>query len=151
MSANDDTIDTLNELIETSKDGEYGFRVCAEQAKAPELKQLLADRASQCAQGAAELQSLVSTLGGKPDQGGSASGAMHRGWVAVRGTLSTFTDLAVLEECERGEDNALARYRGALKQTLPPDVLNVVERQLRGVQSNHDLIRARRDALRAAA
>ena len=28
--SNDDIIDTLNDLIETSKDGEYGFRTSAE-------------------------------------------------------------------------------------------------------------------------
>lgn len=151
MSTQDDTIDTLNDLIETTKDGEYGFRQCAEQAKAPELKQLLADRAAQCAEGAGELQSLVASLGGKPDQGGSASGAMHRGWVSVRSTLSSFTDLAVLEECERGEDKALARYRKALNEPLPANVQSIVERQARGVQANHDLIRDRRNALRAAA
>jgi hypothetical protein len=27
---NDDVIDTLNKLIETCKDGEFGFRACAE-------------------------------------------------------------------------------------------------------------------------
>ncbi|HEU4459132.1 MAG TPA: PA2169 family four-helix-bundle protein [Methylibium sp.] len=151
MSSNDDTIDTLNDLIETTKDGEYGFRACAEQAKSPELKQLLADRAAQCAEGAGELQSIVSSLGGKAEDSGTASGAMHRGWVSVRSTLSSFTDLAVLEECERGEDKALARYRSALEQPLPPEVRSIVERQSRGVQANHDLIRDRRNSLRAAA
>lgn len=151
MSEKDHTIDTLNDLIETTKDGEYGFRLCAEQAKSPELKQLLADRAAQCAEGAAELQSLVSSLGGRPDDSGTASGALHRGWVSVRGKLSTLTDLAVLEECERGEDRALARYRSALKDPLPTQVQSIVERQMRGVQANHDLIRDRRDSLRATA
>ena len=37
----------------------------------------------------------------------------------MRATLSTYDDKAVLEECERGEDNALARYRKALQKPLP--------------------------------
>jgi uncharacterized protein (TIGR02284 family) len=145
------TIDTLNDLIETSKDGEYGFRACAEHVKSAELKQMLDKRAQECAQGSHELQELVSALGGKPDQGGSAAGALHRGWVSVRSALTSQDDLAVLEECERGEDKALARYRDALKEPLPPSVQGVVERQMRGVQANHDLIRDRRNQLRAAA
>jgi uncharacterized protein (TIGR02284 family) len=149
--SNTDTIDTLNDLIETSKDGEYGFHACAEHAKSAELRQLLDARASECRQGAAELQELVVALGGKAEQGGSAGGALHRGWVSVRSALSSRDDLAMLEECERGEDKALARYREALKAELPPSVQSVVERQMRGVQTNHDQIRDRRNQLRAAA
>ncbi len=148
--SNSKAIDTLNDLIETSKDGEYGFSACAEHVKSTELRQLLSTRSRDCAQAAHELQELVGALGGKPDQGGSAAGALHRGWVSVRSALSTHTDLAMLEECERGEDKALARYRAALKDSLPPSVQGVIERQMAGVQAHHDLIRDRRDALRAA-
>jgi uncharacterized protein (TIGR02284 family) len=149
--SNDDVIDTLNDLIEISKDGEYGFTAAAEHAKAPELRALLAQRAGDCAQGARELQSHVEQLGGKPDTGGSAGGAMHRGWVSVKATLAGHTDLGLLEECERGEDKALARYRDACKEALPPAVLAVVERQRQGVQANHDQIRDLRNRLRETA
>lgn len=149
--SNDDVIDTLNELIEISKDGEYGFTAAAEHAKAPELRTLLTQRAVDCAQGARELQQHVEQLGGQPDTGGSASGAMHRGWVSVKATLVGHTDLALLEECERGEDKALARYRDACKEELPPAVMAVVERQRQGVQVNHDQIRDMRNRLRETA
>jgi uncharacterized protein (TIGR02284 family) len=145
------TIDKLNELIEISKDGEYGFRASAEHVKSAELQQLLSARAQDCADAARELQDLVVTLGGEPDQGGSTGGAFHRGWVSVRSALTGHTDLAVLEECERGEDKALARYRDALKEPLPPSVQVVIERQLQGAQANHDQIRDLRNQLRATA
>jgi uncharacterized protein (TIGR02284 family) len=44
---------------------------------------------------------------------------MHRGWVSIKSKLSTYDDKAVLEECERGEDNAKARYTKALQKNLP--------------------------------
>jgi uncharacterized protein (TIGR02284 family) len=75
---------------------------------------------------------------------------MHRGWVAVKATLSTYDDKAVLEEAERGEDNAMARYRKALKQPLPAGVKLIVERQMQGVQRNHDQVKMLRDQFRAA-
>jgi uncharacterized protein (TIGR02284 family) len=146
----DDVIDALNDLIETCKDGEYGFRACADQAKRPDLKSVLMQRADDCRGGAQELAEQVRGLGGKPEEGGSAMGAVERGWVAVRTTLSTYDDLAVLEECERGEDNALARYRKALKKPLPAGVKLIVERQMQGVQRNHDQIKMLRDQFRAA-
>lgn len=148
MMDNPDTLSTLNDLIETCKDGEYGFQQCAEHVKAPELRQLLARRANDCRDAATALQNEVQRLGGKPETHGSATGALHRGWVAVRAKLSTFEDAALLEECERGEDAALARYRAALRQPLPESVRMLIERQCDGVQRNHDQVRALRNSLK---
>ena len=97
-------IDVLNDLIETCKDGEYGFRASAEQVKSRALRANLLTRSSECATAADQLRAHVLQLGGKPEDGGSAAGAVHRGWVAVKAKLSTYDDLAVLEECERGEN-----------------------------------------------
>ena len=146
----DDVIDVLNDLVKTCKDGEYGFKACAEYAKRRDLKSLFLQRADDCRGGAQELQQQVRGLGGKVEEGGSAMGAVERGWVAVRGTLSTYDDKAMLEECERGEDNALARYRKALKKPLPANIKLIVERQLQGVQRNHDQIKMLRDQFSAA-
>ena len=146
----DKTIGVLNDLIETCKDGEYGFKSSAEHVKNPDLQQVFTARAAECLKGAQELQAQVRQLGGDADEGGSASGAIHRGWVAVKGTLSGYSEKAMLEECERGEDAALARYRDALKEDLPPTARSVVERQYEGVKRNHDQIRTLRDRARAA-
>jgi len=148
--SNDDIIDTLNDLIETSKDGEYGFRTSAEYLTDATLKQSFTVRAEECRQAAAELQQLVVRFGGKAEDSGTAAGALHRGWVAVKGTLAGYTDKAILEETERGEDTALASYRKALDEPLPPEARVVVERQYEGVKRNHLQIRTLRDAARAA-
>lgn len=148
--SNDDIIDTLNDLIETSKDGEYGFRTSAEYLQDATLKQSFTVRAEECRQAAAELQQLVVRFGGKAEDSGTAAGALHRGWVAVKGTLAGYSDLAMLEECERGEDAALERYREALEDNLPPQVRMVVERQFEGVKRNHMQVRTLRDQARAA-
>ena len=146
-----DTINTLNDLIETCKDGEYGFRSCADHAKSTTLKTLLNRHADECRQGAAELQALVVQCGGKAEEGGSASGALHRGWVSVKGTLAGHSDQAMLEEIERGEDVAIERYRDALQQAgLPADIQDVVQRQYEGLKRNHLQMRTLRDQARAA-
>ena len=140
-------ISTLNDLVETCKDGEFGFHACAEQADAIDLEALFARRADQCREAARELQDLVLRLGGKPDSRGTTAGALHRGWVALRSKLARYDDLAVLKECERGEDVAIARYRDALASPLPESVRELVERQYQGAQRNHDQIRDLRDSL----
>ena len=144
----DDVIDALQDLVECCKDGEYGFRTSAEQARSSELKSVFTQRADECRRGADELNQQIRSLGGKAEDSGSALGAVHRGWVAVRTTLSTYDDKAVLEECERGEDNAVARYRKALRLQLPDPVRQVVERQSQAVQRNHDQIKRLRDQYR---
>ena len=146
---NDDAIDTLSHLLETCRDGEYGFTECAEHVQSPQVKSVFIQRAGDCRTAAAELQQLIVQLGGEPDDGGSMSGAMHRGWVSVKGTLTGYSDISMLEECERAEDVALAQYRKALKQDMPVDVKAVVERQAQGTQTNHDQIRDLRDAHKA--
>lgn len=151
MGNTEDTLDTLNELIENCRDGEYGFRACAEHVKADDIRALFNRRAEDCATAARQLEAHVLRLGGKPEDGGTAAGAAHRGWVALRGAVSSYTDLAMLEECERGEDAALARYSEALDKSLEPAVRALVEEQRMGTKANHDQIRAMRDRLRALA
>lgn len=147
---NDDTIDTLNKLIETCKDGEYGFRSCAEHTKSADLKSLFMRRSEDCRRGATELQAEVRRLGGKAETDSSATGSLHRGWVSVVGTLSGYSDQQMLNECERGEDAALERYRDAIKQPLPADIMALVQQQYEGVKHNHDQIRTLRNQARAA-
>jgi uncharacterized protein (TIGR02284 family) len=138
-------ISVLNDLIETSKDGERGFQQAAEDTAHADLKALLLKRAESCTQGARELQDLVQKLGGKPESGGSVTGALHRGWVDVKSAVGTRTDHAILADCEKGEDVAKKRYSDALEKDLPADVRMVVERQYQGVVENHDRIRDLRD------
>jgi uncharacterized protein (TIGR02284 family) len=145
----DNITSILNDLVETSKDGEKGFRRAAEDTKNAELQAVFLKRAEDCATGAADLQHLVARLGGKPEEGGTVAGAVHRGWVNLKAAVSSRTDLAILEECERGEDVAKARYAKALQETLPEDVRVVVQRQYDGVMQNHDQIRDLRDRYRA--
>ncbi len=145
----DDVIETLNDLLESCRDGEYGYRECAEHIKQPDLKAVLQSHEQDCRSAGAQLQTLITQLGGKPDEGGTVGGALHRGWVSVRGSLMGNSDQAMMDEAERGEDIALSRYRKALKQTLPPSVRDMIERQFAGAQRNHDQIKALRDTLKS--
>ncbi|MET0543017.1 MAG: PA2169 family four-helix-bundle protein [Variovorax sp.] len=148
MADNDQVVGVLNDLLENARDGEYGFRTCAEQVETSNVKQLFAERAVGCAQAAQELEGLVRQYGGEPASGGTAAGALHRGWVQIKGAVGADSELSILESCERGEDSGIARYRKALKEELPAEVRTVVERQAAGAQKNHDQIRDLRNAAR---
>jgi uncharacterized protein (TIGR02284 family) len=143
MSTN--VIAVINQLIETSKDGERGFLRAAEDAHETQLKELLRSRAETCTRAARELQDLVMQLGGKPESGGTVAGALHRGWVDLKSAVGSRSDHAVLVDCEKGEDVAKKRYQEALGKNLPADVRALVELQFQGVLLNHDRIRNLRD------
>lgn len=144
-------IDVLNDLIEACKDGEYGFRASSLQVRSPVLRANLLARSLECARAAEELRNQVLQLGGHPEEGGSAVATMHRGWVAVMAMLSSYDDLAVLEECERGEAAALVCYQHALECDLAVPIRDLIERQYECAKRNHLEVRNARDLLRLRA
>jgi uncharacterized protein (TIGR02284 family) len=147
---NDEVISTLNDLIETCKDGEDGFRTCADDLKDTQIKSLFMNRAQGCAQAAGELQQLVRTYGGDPETSSGLGGALHRRWVDLKSLVTGKDDKSILNECERGEDVAVRSYRTALEKNLPVDVRNIVERQYQGVLQNHDQVKRLREQFKNA-
>jgi len=147
---NNDIISTLNDLIECCKDGEQGFKTCAEDASGlhPKLKAVLRERQLECAASASELQSLVRAQGGNPETHSTVSGSLHRGWLNIKTAIRGKDDEAVLNECERGEDAAVKNYRKALEKDLPMNIRLIVERQFQGVLRNHDQIKVLRNQAR---
>lgn len=149
---NKDAIDLLNDLIETSKDGQKGFETSAEDLKNPQLKTFFQQRASDCASAVRELQAEVRALGGDPETSSSVSGSLHRAWVDLKSLVTGKSDEAILNEVERGEDVALKSYKEALQKAtekgVPASVLGLIQKQLDGTQRNHDQVKALRDQVR---
>ena len=142
---NEDIINTLNDLIETCKDGEEGFRTCAADIRNVELKEFFIARSMDCAASAEELQQIVIGYDGDPETLSSIAGAMHRRWVDFKSAIMGKDEEAVLDECERGEDIALNNYEEALEEDWPLNLRSVIERQYRGLRDNHDTVKRLRD------
>ena len=151
MADNDNVISCLNNLIETCKDGQDGFKTAAEGVERSELKTLFYEFSQQRATFAGELQNEVRRLGGDPEKSGSVAASLHRGWIDIKSAVTGKDDNAVIAECERGEDSAVRNYKDALTdKRLPSDVRTVVERQYAAVQAAHDRIRSLERATGAA-
>lgn len=146
MTSNvDETRSTLNDLIETCKDSEEGYREAAEKVKDREIHSLFLKYSLQRAAFAGQLQAEVVALGGEAATTGSVEGAIHRGWVGLKSALTVDNDLAVLEEVERGEDTTMKDFNDALVKNLPANLRTIVERQYWEIRKIHDNVRSMRD------
>lgn len=151
MASNEKVISTLNNLIETCRDGQNGFRSAAEGVERGDLKQLFHTYSQQRASFVGELQDEVRRLGGDPENAGSVAASLHRGWINIKSAVTGRDDHAILAECERGEDSAVSNYRDALETDLPANVRALVERQFAEVKAAHDRIRSLEKASGAGA
>ena len=112
MKEQKEIISVLDELIETLKDGQEGFRQAADAVKDSHLKSVFDQYSQQRSRFAAELQSQARSLGEpEPETASSAAGELHRGWINLKSAVTGGDDHAILAECERGEDSAVEEYQ----------------------------------------
>jgi uncharacterized protein (TIGR02284 family) len=142
MASNDEVISTLNNLIETCRDGQNGFQAAADGVKDSELKSLFYSYSQQRAKFVGELQDEVRRIGGDPETTGSVAATLHRGWIDIKSAVTGGDEGAIISECERGEDSAVSNYSDALDKDLPANVRSIVERQFASVKQAHDRIRS---------
>jgi uncharacterized protein (TIGR02284 family) len=139
---NDEVISILNNLIETCRKGQYGFRNAAERIQNSEFRRLFNIFSQQRAQFVTELQAEVHRLGGEAAGGEAASHGVVAPFKVVTGKpLGMSDEAAVTEECHRQEEAAVNQYQEALKADLPLDVQYVVKRQYMDIKDAYDRIR----------
>ncbi|HEX8021909.1 DUF892 family protein, partial [Mucilaginibacter sp.] len=73
-------------------------------------------------------------------------------WIDIKATFTGHDLLAVLNECERGEDAAKTAYQDALdpENELDFELTQVLQRQQQGINEGHDLIKSLRDQVEAS-
>jgi uncharacterized protein (TIGR02284 family) len=146
MKQQKEVISILDDLIETLKDGQEGFKQASEGVKDPQLKSLFNEYSRQRARFAMELQSEAQSLGKtEPKESGSAAGALHRAWINLKSAVSRGDDHAILAECERGEDSAVEQYKKAVDEDLSAQLREIVSRQYTEIKNAHDRIKNLRD------
>jgi len=148
---NEKSISVLNDLIQTCKDGEYGFKTASDHTNDLELKALFQQYSAQRLELARELQTRVRNLGEDPEKSGSVSASLHRGWLDLKSAISSEEPHAILAECERGEDIAVKAYREALDEYVDGATRELIRRQYGLVQATHDRIKQLRDSVHYSA
>jgi uncharacterized protein (TIGR02284 family) len=138
-------ISALNELIETSRDGQKGFAFAAKASRDPIMIRMFMEAERSRRDATVELQDSVRLLGGHACDSGSLRAAAHRGWLRLKNALSARDDRAILEEREKAEDYTKMRYSEALELNLPEGARALLERQYQIVAANRDGLRELRE------
>jgi uncharacterized protein (TIGR02284 family) len=138
----DDTSSTLNQLIQTCKDGEQGFQAAAEAVNDPNLRHLFESYSQQRSEFAAELELEVRRMAREPAKEGHVAAVLHRGWMDLKAAVSGRDEGAIIAECERGEDLAVKAYQNALTAPLSHDLQAILERQFIKIQEAHEQVRS---------
>ena len=142
----DQLVSTLNSLIELNRDGQKGFQDAAEKIETQQIKEFCLEQSRARARFVGDLQPQVRSLGSDPEDSGSVTATLHRGWIDLQSALGG-GDHAILAASETGEDYAVKVYKKALDENLPAPVHDIVERQFQSVKQAHDKVKGMRDRL----
>ena len=144
-----DDAKSAKELVETLRDGEKGYTQAAERVRdgdhaawAGTLERLAAQRR----EFRAEIVAMGHEYGDDVDESGTATAALHRGWMTLKDALTGDDPQGVLGAAVTGEDHAISEYDKALEQDLSEGFRSVVERQRSAVQAARDEVKALQQA-----
>ena len=104
MNQDNNAISVVENLIETCRDGEKGYKDAASHAKRTDLKTFFTEQGAQRARFADELQlELSKTWETGKERIGTVGGAMHRAWIDTKVAVGG-GDKTILESVEKGEE-----------------------------------------------
>ena len=154
MEISEKSLDVINDLIKINNDRVAGFEKAGTDLENDNngLIAVFNKLAGESRQYVTELTDIARQYSGEAAEGTSASGDLHRAWIDIKATFTGHDVLAVLNECERGEDAAKAAYRDALdpENELTPELVQVLQLQQQGINEGHNLIKSLRDQMKTA-
>jgi uncharacterized protein (TIGR02284 family) len=149
MKISEKATDVINDLIKINNDRAAGFEKAGKDLEGDDngLIPVFNKLAGESRQYASELTDIARQYNDDVAEGTSTSGDLHRAWIDIKSAFTGADLLAILNECERGEDAAKSAYRDALdpKNVFSYDLVEVLQRQQQGIIKGHDLIKFLRD------
>ncbi len=134
-------IDLLNKLLQINLDASEGYAYAAEKIENDNFRNFLKSYATRRKRYADELKAEIKKLDGKAHSDTSILGEVHKVFMKIREVVSIDHDSALLDECIRGEGEAISQYEKVLKT----DLLNADLRQL--IMTHFDKIKAARSTM----
>lgn len=89
---------------------------------------------------ATELQEQVKLFGGTPEDSGSISASLQRGWLNIKSIVARNSVGEILYECISSEYTAIENYEHTLGLDLPPTLKSVIRYQYNEIKKARDHI-----------
>ena len=141
----------LNDLICATRDGQGFYEHAATKVDSPELKALFTRLAKVKGEIVHGLSNEIRAGGGKPTDAGTWSGDFSKLYGDVRALLGD-KNYAYVAQLEESEDRLLKAFDKALSdKDTSTNAHTVITRFMPEVRSCHDIMRARKSALKKAA
>lgn len=139
---------SIKDLLQTLTDGVEGFTNAAKSVKDHELKTLFEGFAAERQEMADE---LVAFSDADPnDEKSTVTGVLHRGWINLKGALTSGDDHAILAECERGEDHAVEVFQKAVKEPVSTEAAGTIQSIATRILAVHNQVKELRDSAKVS-
>ena len=141
----------LNDLILINNDRVVGYQKAIEELKKEDadLKVLFQEMKSQSKNYITILTEEVIKAGHTVEEGTTNAGKIYHVWLDVKAFFGGFNRKIVLDNCEDGEDAALAAYNDALaSEGLTPAVRSLLTQHHAGLKVSYNRVKALKNAER---
>ena len=139
---------TLNTLIGTLIDSIQGYQKAAADTSNTRFAEMFNARAQERQQVLTKLQAAVARMGGNPEDDGTTTGAVHRGWMNLKEAVLGQDDETIVKTVEEGEDYLKNKFEAALETAdLPAEARMAVEEAWTSVRAGHDEMSALKHAI----
>jgi len=141
----------LNDLVSATRDGKTFYEQAAAKVENVELKALFHRMATVKGEIVEGLSNEVRAAGEEPADAGTWSGGFNKLYAEVRALLGD-KNYAYVAQLEESEDRLLKAFSVALiDKDTSPHAHEVITRFMPEVRSCHDIMRARKNAMKKAA
>ena len=139
---------TLNTLIATLIDSIDGYQKAAADTTNQRFAQMFNARAQERRSAVTALQAAVARMGGNPEDEGSTTAAIHRGWMNLKEAVLGQDDETIVKTVEEGEDYLKNKFETVLaNKDLPTEARMAVEEAWTSVRAGHDEMSALKHAI----
>ncbi len=129
----------LNTLIATLIDSVDGYQKAAADTDNQQYARMFNDRAQERQSAVTKLQAAVARLGGNPEDDGTVTASVHRGWMNLKEAVVGRNDTAVISSVEEGEDYLKNKFETVLgNKDLPAEARSAIEEAWQSVKAGHD-------------
>lgn len=149
MTATINQTEVLNDLIAINNDRVEGYNKAVNEVEPTDvdLKVFFGKMSTQSRENVAELEQLITGMGGEVEGGTTVSGKVYRVWMDVKTKIMGNHKKSALDLCEYGEDAAQHAYDKALENSDDMDegLVTLLKKQQYELRESHDTIKKFRD------